>query len=65
MLSNYLKTALRNLGRYRVFSCINVVGLAVGKGLDHRAGAAGACPLAVDLVAGQPLGQVEVPQPSR
>ena len=30
MFSNYLKTALRNLLRHKAFSCINIVGLAVG-----------------------------------
>ena len=30
MVSNYLKTALRNLLRHKVFSGINIVGLAVG-----------------------------------
>ena len=30
MFANYLKTAFRNLLRYKVFSAINIVGLAVG-----------------------------------
>jgi len=30
MLSNYLKTAWRNLWRYRMYSLINILGLAVG-----------------------------------
>ncbi|MCL4539237.1 MAG: ABC transporter permease [Bacteroidetes bacterium] len=30
MLGNYLKTALRNLLRFKVYSAINIVGLAVG-----------------------------------
>ena len=30
MFSNHLKTALRNLLRHKTFSCVNIVGLAVG-----------------------------------
>ena len=30
MLANYLKTAFRNLMRYRVYSLINILGLAIG-----------------------------------
>ena len=30
MFANYLKTALRNLVRHKIFSAINIVGLAVG-----------------------------------
>jgi putative ABC transport system permease protein len=30
MFTNYLKTAFRNLLKYRVYSCINVLGLAIG-----------------------------------
>ena len=30
MLLNYLKVALRNLGKYKLFSAINVAGLAIG-----------------------------------
>jgi len=30
MIKNYLKIAFRNLGRHRVFSFVNIMGLAVG-----------------------------------
>ncbi|MGB3464532.1 MAG: hypothetical protein WBA74_04650, partial [Cyclobacteriaceae bacterium] len=30
MFKNYLKITLRTLGRYKVYSFINIVGLAVG-----------------------------------
>ena len=30
MFRNYLKTALRNIVRYKVYSLINILGLAVG-----------------------------------
>ena len=30
MLQNYLTTGLRNLFRYKIYSCINILGLAVG-----------------------------------
>ncbi|WP_420318620.1 ABC transporter permease [Ekhidna sp.] len=32
MLKNYLKTAIRNLGRYKVYTFLNVLGLALGIG---------------------------------
>ncbi len=30
LLSSYLKTAIRNLGRHRIYSAINIIGLAIG-----------------------------------
>ncbi len=30
LLSSYLKTAIRNLGRHRIYSAINIIGLSIG-----------------------------------
>ena len=30
LLSSYLKTAIRNLARHRIYSAINIIGIAIG-----------------------------------
>ena len=30
LFSSYLKTAIRNLARHRIYSAINIIGLAIG-----------------------------------